>query len=247
MKISRRLKAAEAVGTPPPPPPPGSDTSDSDDNERVKTMQAQTQNDRFRYTGTTNRKPCLQAHVTESRQIVKGKKTAQELLELQTKQLIELLDLSTANFDKVAILRAGYAAPIPPGLVMGNTALGRTRFEDIDNILHRGLAIFEALGKGIGDKREARRKLTKLERLVVQDTTRAENWLIHFNAVFDISGIPESEFKQFLLPACNAMVHANLKDSAVDDFIDTLHTEEKSIGRECTRAEICYIERDKFL
>ena len=44
-------------------------------------------------------------------------------------------------------------------------------------------------------------------------------------------------------------MHANLKDSAVDDFIDTLHTEEKRIGRECTRAEICelYIERDKCL
>ena len=180
---------------------------------------------------------------------MKGKKTAKELLELQTEQMIELLDLNTANFDKVALLRAGYAAPIPPGLVMSNAALGRTLFEDIDNILHRGLAIFEALGEGIGDKREARRKLTKLERSVVQDTTRAENWLMHFNAVFDISGIPESEFKQFMLPACNATVHANLKDSAVDDFIDTLHAEEKSAGRECTRAEICdlYIERDKFL
>ena len=184
--------------------------------------------------------------MTKSRQIVKGKKTATEFLELQTEQMIELMDLSTANFDKVALLRAGYAAPIPAGLVMANTAIGRTRFEDIDNILQRGLAIFEALGEGIGDKREARRKLTKLERSVIQDTTRAENWLMHFNAVFDISGIPESEFKQFMLPACNATVHTNLKDSAVDDLIDVLHAEEKGLGRECTRAEICelYIERD---
>ena len=113
--------------------------------------------------------------MTKSRQIVKGKKTATELLELQTEQMIELMDLSTANFDKVALLRAGYAAPIPAGLVMANTAICRTRFEDIDNILQRGLAIFEALGEGIGDKREARRKLTKLERSVIQDTTRAEN------------------------------------------------------------------------
>ena len=119
-------------------------------------MLAQSHNDRFRYTGITSRKPCLQAYVTKSRKITKEKKTAQELLELQTEQMIELLDLNTANFDKVAILRAGYAAPIPPGLVMSNTALGRTRFEDIDNILHMGLAIFEALGEGIGDKREAR-------------------------------------------------------------------------------------------
>ena len=122
--------------------------------------------------------------MTKSRQIVKGKKTATELLELRTEQMIELLNLSTANFDKVALLRAGYATPIPAGLVMSNTAMGRTRFEDIDNILHRGLAIFEALGEGIGDKREACRKLTKLERSVIQDTTRAENWLMHFNADF---------------------------------------------------------------
>ena len=163
--------------------------------------------------------------------------------------MIELLDLSTANFDKVALLRAGYAAPIPARAGDGQHSAGQNTFEDIDNILHRGLAIFEALGEGIGDKREARRKLTKLERSVVQDTTRAENWLMHFNAVFDISGIPESEFKQFMLPACNATVHTNLKDSAVDDLIDILHAEEKSLGRECTRAEICelYIERDKFL
>ena len=87
-------------------------------------MQAPAHNDRFRYTGTTSRKPCLQAHVTKSRQIVKGKKTATELLELQTEQMIELLDLSTANFDKVALLRAGYAAPIPAELVMTNTAMG---------------------------------------------------------------------------------------------------------------------------
>ena len=64
--------------------------------------------------------------------------------------MVELLDLSSANFDKAAILRAGYADPIQPNLVMGNTATGRMRFDDLDNVLHRGLAIFAALGEGVG-------------------------------------------------------------------------------------------------
>ena len=107
------------------------------------------QSERYQYTGTTSRKECLQSHVTRSRQITKGKKTAKELLEIQTEQMVELLDLSSANFDKVAILRAGYADPIQPNLVMGNTATGRMRFDDLDNVLHRGLAIFAALGEGV--------------------------------------------------------------------------------------------------
>ena len=138
------------------------------------------QSERYKYTGTTNRKPCLQSHVTRSKQITKGKKTTKELLDIHTKQMVELLDLSSSNFDKVAILiiRAGYADPIQPNLVMGNTAIGRARFEDLDNILHRGLATFAALGEGVGDKREARRKISKLERSVVQGTERAEPWLM---------------------------------------------------------------------
>ena len=142
--------------------------------------------------------------MTRSKQITRGKKTAKELLDIQTDQIVELLDLSSSNFDKVAILRAGYADPIQPNLVMGNTAVGRTRFEDLDNILHRGLAIFAALGEGVGDKRESRRKISKLERSVVQGTERAEPWLMHYNAVFDISGIPESEYRAHMIPACNA-------------------------------------------
>ena len=231
--------------------PLGSDTDT--DEEEVKTMQTMTaaMSERYKYTGTTNRKPCLQSHVTMSKQITKGKKTANELLEIQTEQMVELLDLSSANFDKVVILRAGYADPIQANLVMGNTATGRVRFDDLDTVLHRGLAIFAALGEGVGDKREARRKISKLEWSVVQGTERAKPWLMHYNAVFDISGIPESEYRAHMIPACNATVHPSLKDSAVDDLIDILHITEKAraLRRECTKDEICeiYIERGKFL
>ena len=70
--------------------------------------------------------------------------------------MTELLNLST-NFDKVAILRPGYTEPIQASLVMSNTALGRTRVDDIKTVLHRGLATFAALGEGVGDKQEVRR------------------------------------------------------------------------------------------
>ena len=72
---------------------------------------------------------------------------------------------------------------------------------------------------------------------------------MHYNAVFDISGIPESEYRAHMIPACNTTVHPSLKDSAVDDLIDILHITEKALRRECTKDEICeiYIERNKFL
>ena len=83
----------------------------------------------------------------------------------------------------------------------------------------------------------------------MQGTERAEPWLMHYNAEFDISGITESEYRAHMIPACNATVHPSLEDSAVDDLIDILHITEKALRRECTKDEIgeVYIERDKFL
>ena len=183
----------------------------SDDDEEGKTMTT-TQQATLQYTDTFARQQCIQAQVQNVRRMKKGSSSDAEYLERQTHEVIYTLSLDTKQNEKVMALQRGAVAEIPANNAMGNTRMARKDFTDIDDILHRIIAIVRALEADTG-RSDARSLIETIHEVTVQAVKRAVVFLVSFACYFDVAAIHETEFEYYFVRATNGTKHPHLKAS----------------------------------
>ena len=147
-------------------------------------MLSTAQQNKLRFQGTVLRKPYIQAHIAKARSMKKGSSNPDELLERQTEQAVSFSDFNSMQFDKVEALRAGNSSGFRAGIAMGNTeVIPGTAFSDMDNMLHRMIAITVKLGESVSDANDARSKLQNQHEDTFQMLSRSEDFVMRFGSI----------------------------------------------------------------